>query len=107
MDAPDRPAATPDDKQLSLTDSRTWVEPLVHAAQPCFQHVRVDLRRRQIGVPEHHLDRAQVGAAIEKVRRERVPEDVRADRRTNAGLAAVGALRTRFLKSDPVRVRNS
>ena len=28
---------------------------------------------------EHHLDRAQIGAAVEQVRRERMPQHVRAD----------------------------
>src|SRR5687768_10244530 len=39
----------------------------------------VELRRRNVGVAEHLLDGAQVGASLEKVRRERVPQSVRGD----------------------------
>ncbi len=39
--------------------------------------VRVALGRREIGVPEHLLHAAQVGAALEQVRRERVAQEVR------------------------------
>src|SRR5450756_2096882 len=46
--------------------SRARVEPLVDRAQASVEHVRVDLGAREIGVPQHHLDRAEVGAAIEK-----------------------------------------
>ncbi len=63
---------------------------VVHLPQPGFEHVRVDLRRRQVGVAEHGLDRAQIRAALEQMRRERVPEHVRAEVRADAGLAAVG-----------------
>ena len=43
--------------------------------------VRVQLGRPEIGVPEHLLDAPEVGAALEQVRRERVPEQVRVDTR--------------------------
>jgi len=42
---------------------------------------RVNLRRRDTFVPEHFLHLAQVGPALKKVRRETVPQRVRADRR--------------------------
>ena len=48
------------------------MEPVVDVAHPLFEHVRVNLRRRQVGVPEHHLNGAEVGAALEKVGRKRV-----------------------------------
>src|SRR5262245_28475589 len=76
-------------KRLSLTDSRPRMEPIVHRAQARFEDVRVDLRRGQIGMAEHHLNRAQVGAALEQMRRERVPHDVWAQRAPQAGLASV------------------
>src|SRR6185312_8226095 len=38
---------------------------VVRRTQPRFEHVRVDLSRRQVGVPEHHLNHPQVGAAFE------------------------------------------
>src|SRR5829696_1324853 len=50
----------------------------VHILQPVGGEVRVDLRRRDVRVPEHLLQRPEVAAAGEQVRRERVPERVRA-----------------------------
>ena len=44
---------------------RPRMKTVVHGAHPLLEHVRVDLRRRQIRVPEHHLNRAQVRAALE------------------------------------------
>ena len=41
--------------------------------------VRVDLGRRDIGVPEQHLHHAQVGAVIEQVGGERMAQGVRGD----------------------------
>ena len=75
-------------KRLSLSESRARVKAIVDRAQPRLEHVRVDLRRRQIGVAEHHLDGAQVGAALEQVRRERVAQHVRAERARQAGARA-------------------
>src|SRR3954447_17697365 len=43
-------------KRFTLSESGPRVEAIVHAAQPRLQDVRVDLRRRQVGVPEHQLD---------------------------------------------------
>ena len=42
-------------------------------------YVRVQLGRGEIGVPEHLLDAAQVGAALEQVGRERVAQQVGVD----------------------------
>ena len=39
--------------------------------------VRVELGRGEIRVPEHLLDAAQVGAALQQVRGEGVPEEMR------------------------------
>ena len=70
--------------------SRSRVESLgPEARKTRLVHVRVDLCRRQVGVPEHHLDRAQVSAAVEQVGRKRVPEDVRLSRRVDARLDRV------------------
>ena len=52
---------------------------IVQRPHPRIEDVRVDLRRRQIRMAEHHLDRAQVGAALEQMRRERVAQHVRAE----------------------------
>src|SRR5436309_214507 len=56
---------------------RAWVCAVVDLAQAPAVHVAVDLRRRERAVAEQLLDRAQVGAAFEQVRRERVAELVR------------------------------
>ena len=52
------------------------VKLVVHRAQARIQDVRINLRRRQVGMAQHHLDRAQVGAALEQVRGKRMPQDV-------------------------------
>ena len=51
----------------------------VRLAAAAVGDVRVELGRRQVGVAEHLLHRAQVGAALEQVRRERVAEEVGVD----------------------------
>src|SRR5262245_28510971 len=56
------------------------VEPVVDLPQPRLEDVRVDLRRREIGVAEHQLDGAQVGASLERMGRKRVPQHVRTER---------------------------
>ena len=50
---------------------------VVDAAEAPRVDVAVDLRRREGAVPEQLLDRAQVGAALEQVGRERVPQAMR------------------------------
>ena len=45
---------------------------------------RINLRRRDTFVSEHFLHLAQVGPALQKVRRETVSQRVRADRRRRA-----------------------
>ena len=47
--------------------------------QPPATDVRVDLGRREIGVPEHGLNRAEIGTALEQIGRERMPQDMRRD----------------------------
>src|SRR5437016_5037931 len=76
-------------KRLSLSESGPRVEAIVDGAEPGLEHVCVYLRRRQIGVAEHQLNRPQIGAPLEQVRRERVPQDVRAQRPRQAGLDRV------------------
>src|SRR4051794_13092310 len=49
----------------------------VCALEPRGLYPSVDLRRGDRGMPEHLLDRAQVGAAIEQMGGERVPQGVR------------------------------
>src|SRR5262249_41963696 len=62
---------------------------IVYVPQPRFQHVRVDLGGRQIGVAEHQLNRAQVGAALEEVRRKGMADDVRTERPRQLRLPSV------------------
>ena len=45
--------------------------------EPILVHVRVNLGRGNVGVTQHFLDDAQVGAVTEKMRGETVPEQVR------------------------------
>src|SRR5690348_13439635 len=50
---------------------------VVQLAPTPIGYVRVQLGRRKIGMAEHFLDRAEVGAAFEQVCCERVPQQVR------------------------------
>src|SRR5437867_7137118 len=52
---------------------------LVDLPQALTIDVRVDLRRRDVGVAEHHLHGSQVGAALQQMRREGVTQHVRAE----------------------------
>ena len=49
----------------------------VQLLQPLARDVRVDRRRRDVGVAEQQLHDAQVGAVIEQMRRERMAQHVR------------------------------
>jgi hypothetical protein len=51
----------------------------VDLAPAPVRHVRVPLGRAEVGVAQHLLHASQVGAALEQVGRERVPEKVRVD----------------------------
>ena len=53
---------------------------VVDPAQALAVHVAVDLRRRERGMAEQLLDRAQVGSALEQVRCEGVAQPVRVRR---------------------------
>ena len=45
----------------------------IRLAASAVGHVRIDLGRGEICVPEHLLDASKVGASLEEMRRERVP----------------------------------
>src|SRR6266516_4598763 len=49
---------------------------VVDLFQAFLQDVRVNLSGRNVAVTQHELGRAQIGAALEQVRRERVPQQV-------------------------------
>ena len=44
---------------------RPRMKPVVHRAHPLLEHVRVDLRRREISMPQHHLNGPKIRAALE------------------------------------------
>src|SRR5207302_10501789 len=49
----------------------------MHCLQPLLIDVRINLRRRDVGVPKHLLTDAQIGAIAQQVHREPVPEHMR------------------------------
>jgi hypothetical protein len=51
-----------------------WVRAKIQLSTTAIGYVRVKLGRREIGVAEHLLDAAQVGAALEQMGGERVAE---------------------------------
>ena len=51
----------------------------VDRTEPLDRHVRVDLGRREASVAQQFLDGAEVRAALQDVRRRRVPQAVRPD----------------------------
>ena len=63
----------------------TWVGCRVHLPECVGSDERVDLGRRDRGMPEQLLHDAHVGAAREQVGRERVPQGVRRDGCRDAG----------------------
>src|SRR5207247_3804482 len=80
MPAPSESGGFETAKHITVAESAPGVEAIVDGSEPGRQHMRVNLRRRQIGVAEHQLNRAQVGAPLEQVGRKRMAEDVWADR---------------------------
>ena len=54
-----------------------WVKLPVHGFEPLLVHVRVNLRRRNIGVTEHLLDDSQIRTVSQQVGREAMPQKVR------------------------------
>ena len=55
--------------------------------QPFLQDMRIDLRRRNVSMPEQLLHRSEIGAAIEQMAGEGMPQHVRRDAvRTDARL---------------------
>src|ERR1700760_3354702 len=61
----------------------------VRVLQALRREVRVDLRRREIRMAEHLLQRTQIAAAREQMRRERVAQRVRAHPRLETCAARV------------------
>ena len=49
----------------------------MHLFQMRIRHVRVNLRRTEVFVPEHFLNRTEIRPVPEQIRREGMPECVR------------------------------
>src|SRR5215204_2095825 len=64
---------------------RSWMGLEVGLLELLAGEMRVELSRGEISVAEHLLDRAQVASSGQEVRRERVPEGVRAHPVAEAG----------------------
>ena len=60
----------------------------VHVADRARRQMGVDLRRGDVGMAEHRLDGAQVGAALQEMAREGVAQRVRRDRARGCPRAA-------------------
>src|SRR6266487_6097494 len=51
------------------------------ALEPFVEHVRIDLRRRDIGMAEEYLYRAQIGPVLQQMAGECMPQHMRAETR--------------------------
>ena len=60
--------------------SGSWMRLVVNPFQAFGRHVRVHLRRREMRVPEEFLYTPQIGAGVQEMRGETVPEFVRGER---------------------------
>src|SRR5262245_18655673 len=72
-----------------LAPLRARVSFLIHLEQLRGVHVRIALGRGQLDMTEQLLNRAQISASFEQVRRERVTERVRTDPEPRAARADV------------------
>jgi len=61
----------------------------MHSFKPLLIDMRIDLRRRNIGVAEHLLNNPQIGAVSEKMGRETMAEKVRVNVLLQAGAPRV------------------
>ncbi len=75
-------------RHFSARLPRPRVKAHVHVADRARRQMGVDLRRRDVGMAEHRLDGAQVGAALEEMAREGVAQRVRRDRARGCPRAA-------------------
>src|SRR5579859_3815444 len=66
-------------RKAAFLFSSLAVKFFMHFAQVFVGHVRVHLRRSDVGVAEERLHRAQVGTALEEVGRKRVADNVWCD----------------------------
>lgn len=68
----------------SVTTLGSWVSLSIDLQELRRVDVRVALRGRELHVAEQFLDRAQVGAALQQVRRKRMPQRMRRDAEARA-----------------------
>ena len=62
---------------------------LINLLQTFLDHVRVNLRRRNVRVTKHHLHRTKVRASIEQMRGKAMTEHVRGQRLAEAGFPPI------------------
>jgi hypothetical protein len=62
-----------------------WEKLSVNLLESMTLHMRVDLGRSNIGVPQHRLNGSEIGASLEQMRGKRMSEHVRRDRLRNPG----------------------
>src|SRR5262245_17995417 len=65
------------------------MESIVYGAKPGFENMCVNLRRRQIGMPQHRLNGPKIRTVFKQMRGKRVSQHVRADRPWKAGAQPV------------------
>jgi hypothetical protein len=56
---------------------RAWMMRLIYLFQPFFDYMGIDLRRRDVGMAEHQLDRPQIRATLQQVRGKTVSQHMR------------------------------
>jgi len=62
----------------------------VNLLQSFLDNMGIDLRRRNIAMAKHQLDRAQIRAAFQKMGGKTVPEHVRREGHAQSSLAPIG-----------------
>lgn len=61
----------------------------VNSPQSLFENVSVDLSRRNVRVPQHHLNRPEISAPLEQMGGKGVTQQVWLERNSNVGLSAI------------------
>ena len=67
----------------------TWVMCFVNLLQPLFHDVGINLRRGNIRMAQHQLNRAQIRAAFQQMRCKTVAQHVRSRTNTQSGLPTI------------------
>jgi len=61
----------------------------IYSAQSLLDHVRIDLRGRDIDMAEHVLQRPEISPAFQQVRRKGMPQRMRAKGLVNSRLVQI------------------